>query len=302
MFEVDEDLGAPPSKRAKLEDGDIRSSKSYEPVSNTDLYECPIGGNDGSTLSTTIERCVQDGPALLATHGVFSINHALSGDTLHEVQEKCRDHVQEILQIFYLQQALGKLGNEQFREINCRDGGRFDIRHKVDEPPLRDLSQNGSWIAVVKEILGEDVALLFCGVVLARGGSAGSIEQAWHQDGCHLFPESTHLPCHCLNVFLPLVDISQDNGPTEFVLGSHREDAHIWKSSNLSDDGEEADAVSLTCSAGTALVFDYRILHRGAANTTSSDRPCLYFTYAKPWFKDHQNLRGTRSILDLQNA
>ena len=31
---------------------------------------------------------------------------------------------------------------------------------------------------------------------------------------------STILPCHCLNVFIPLIDIGIENGPTEFRPGS----------------------------------------------------------------------------------
>lgn len=30
-----------------------------------------------------------------------------------------------------------------------------------------------------------------------------------------------YLSCHCLNVFIPLVDINEQNGPTEFKPGSH---------------------------------------------------------------------------------
>ena len=32
---------------------------------------------------------------------------------------------------------------------------------------------------------------------------------------------TNHLPCHCLNVFIPLVDINPCNGPTEIKPGSH---------------------------------------------------------------------------------
>ena len=29
------------------------------------------------------------------------------------------------------------------------------------------------------------------------------------------------LPAHCINVFIPLVDVGPENGATEFCLGSH---------------------------------------------------------------------------------
>ena len=34
---------------------------------------------------------------------------------------------------------------------------------------------------------------------------------------------------------------------------------------------------------GDAILFDYRILHRGLANTSASPRPLAYFTYARSW-------------------
>ena len=35
--------------------------------------------------------------------------------------------------------------------------------------------------------------------------------------------------------------------------------------------------------AGSATLFDYRLLHRGKANHTRQQRPLLYLTYGKPW-------------------
>ena len=41
--------------------------------------------------------------------------------------------------------------------------------------------------------------------------------------------------------------------------------------------------------AGDAILFDYRVLHRGRANASDRPRPLLYFTYARPWFTDATN-------------
>ena len=40
---------------------------------------------------------------------------------------------------------------------------------------------------------------------------------------------------------------------------------------------------------GSAVLFDYRVLHRGLANTSSVIRPILVYTFAKPWYKDVLN-------------
>jgi len=90
----------------------------------------------------------------------------------------------------------------------------------------------------VRRLLGSDAHRLFNGLLMT---SPGASEQLWHADGEHLF-SSTHPvatteavtagqagptacpsggePLHCLNVFVPLVDLTMANGVTEFLLGS----------------------------------------------------------------------------------
>ena len=40
---------------------------------------------------------------------------------------------------------------------------------------------------------------------------------------------------------------------------------------------------------GDALLFDYRVLHRGTLNNTGGARPVFVLTVAKPWFRDLVN-------------
>ena len=47
-----------------------------------------------------------------------------------------------------------------------------------------------------------------------------------------------------------------------------------------------ATPVALECAAGDALVFDYRIKHRGLANKNDMSRPIVYLTYAKVQHSD----------------
>lgn len=71
-------------------------------------------------------------------------------------------------------------------------------------------------------------------------GVPGAAEQLWHCDNEHLFTSepdlevlgernnffeqgdtNSILPCHIMNIFIPLVDVEPGNGGTEFCLGSH---------------------------------------------------------------------------------
>ena len=45
--------------------------------------------------------------------------------------------------------------------------------------------------------------------------------QKYHGDGGHLY-HHTHLPPHCINVFYPLINLNERNGPTEVITGTHR--------------------------------------------------------------------------------
>ena len=101
--------------------------------------------------------------------------------------------------------------------------------------------------------------------------------QKWHSDGDHM--SNIHqLPAHCLNVFVPLCDMTPALGPTEFVPGSHIQYDII------------ATNTSPCMQAGQPLLFDHRTKHRGVPNKSSTPRPLVYITYAKKWFVEHNNI------------
>jgi ectoine hydroxylase-related dioxygenase (phytanoyl-CoA dioxygenase family) len=122
--------------------------------------------------------------------------------------------------------------------------------------------------------------------------------QSWHVDGTHLFAKKLQCPPHCLDVFVPLMDMTPELGPTEFVLGSHTlaAAASLDKLLRGEDDGQESVPESARCApvlrAGSAVLYDHRLVHRGTANTSSGPgvpRPMLYLMYSKPWFKETLN-------------
>jgi hypothetical protein len=74
-----------------------------------------------------------------------------------------------------------------------------------------------------------------------------------------------------VNVFVPLIDLTLRNGPTEFVSGSHILGY---------DDFDRSKVVIPEVAAGTPIIFDYRLGHRGLSNTSNVCRPIVYCTYA----------------------
>lgn len=156
----------------------------------------------------------------------------------------------------------------------------------------------------------------------------GSEIQSWHADGGHVSLIS-HEPCHVFNIFVPLVDVDIAMGPTELRPGSHYYTRDLTKMMlGAMARKELRPTITPELEQGDALVFDYRILHRGRANlshkledknsaTTASstkqhstgaernhdgkDRPILVITFAKSWFVDVCNF-PKRSIFDLAKA
>ena len=265
----------------------------------------------------------------------------------------------------YRHHRMAALTRQDYSEWVARDGGRVDIRYKLNDYPYNcgGLIYNSIVFPLVKALLNgnsnpagaagnekdnggssqkeeEAVQLLYAGVMWGmpvgnnhvssfdNNGSSNNndnnsntgyscLHQKWHADGGHLFsehqlPEGLTLPPHCINVFYPLVDLTNENGPTEFRIGSHRRDS-----------GDRNTEFPLLCPAGGAVLFDYRIQHRGRANLvvpspstdTSSNgnsnsdaintnnnadkenaRPVLYLAYAKTYFKDHGNTRSGRRL------
>ncbi|KAG7370712.1 phytanoyl-CoA dioxygenase family protein [Nitzschia inconspicua] len=187
---------------------------------------------------------------------------------------KNRDLARELADGF---DVLRERGHGRFdMELPAFDNKEFDFLNEFKKTP---------WMPVVHAILGEDVVLIHKGCFLSLPGAGA---QVYHQDGVHLNNQSQQ-PCHAINVFIPLVDLQSKNGPTEFVLGSHV----------LGHDGYDRDFLETPKPvAGTPVIFDYRLGHRGLANSSHSSRPIVYCTYARAAdgkeFRDQVNFSRRR--------
>mmetsp|Transcript_28157 Transcript_28157/g.32378 ORF Transcript_28157/g.32378 Transcript_28157/m.32378 type:complete len:479 (-) Transcript_28157:585-2021(-) len=185
----------------------------------------------------------------------------------------------------------------RFREASSRCKGRTDVVFDMfKDESMADIRQtilrNPKVYPVIKNLLGvpdcgsddesnEDIKLIYAGLILSHPGSC---EQPWHQDGPKLFPElrqqqstllQASLPPYAVNVFLPLEDESIVRGPTEFLPGSHKWSSPDDRLRTVNDkDGDEngcdstddAAIIAPLLKRGDALIYDYRVCHRGTAN------------------------------------
>ena len=325
------------SKKRKHSDGESREHEiaNKEPVQNS--FQNAIG----TFLSS---GCCFLNSRVLPSHFVQTCLNKAKNDYkfLKARMEKERDKILHENN----HHRMVALSRQDYAEWVARDGGRVDVRYGLNEYPYNcgGLIYNSIVFPLVKTLLNgsleteEHVQLLYAGIMWSMpiGGSNKNrkeessfcCHQKWHADGGHHFspdqlPNCLTLPPHCINVFYPLVDLTKDNGPTEFRIASHRRD----------DSKSTEVEFPLLCPAGSAVLFDYRIQHRGRANmlepsaavtarptpdTGPSDmdsgmatdmdmdidraRPVLYLAYAKTYFKDHGNTRSGRRLVQGGNS
>jgi hypothetical protein len=214
------------------------------------------------------------------------------------------NHVIRTVNMMSLQNILETVG---FTTFKLRHVGRYACWHRLHLPrsnrdklyrydmviPAFDTEQfdyltvKSKWLPVVKAILGDDCDCLYKGVMLSL---PGSFPQPWHQDGPHL-SQAKHLKAHCLVVFLPLVDLTIANGPTEFVPTTHK----------LGNYEAPENPVAVCAPSGDAVFMDYRTRHRGLGNNSTEPRPLLYITYAKRGWTDRANfsIKRYRNLPEL---
>ncbi|MEO1489069.1 MAG: phytanoyl-CoA dioxygenase family protein [Pseudomonadota bacterium] len=132
--------------------------------------------------------------------------------------------------------------------------------------------------AILHDSLGPAYVFESWGLINALPGAA---EQHWHRDGGVLFPShplEAMLPATAITVAVPLVDLNEKTGTTGFALGSHRSNEHV-----------ESPDYEPYVSLGSAMLWDYRVFHKGMPNRSAAARPFLYATFCREWWMDTGN-------------
>ena len=204
-------------------------------------------------------------------------------------------------------QTIGIGSAAGFDEVVQRSPGRWDIPISLDEFGVQDHAL--PWWPLIAAVLGEDAEDSFSGVV---NSDPGSPAQCWHIDSPHV--SADHLPAHALNVIIALHDTPLAMGPTELARGSHRLTNHLQNPTLVSDElvyqhettvpeqlvanTEQAvpEGFSSALAAGSCLIFDDRILHRGLGNTSTSRRSIAYFSYRQAGYRENTHFEAQRSV------
>ncbi|KAL7535365.1 hypothetical protein ACHAXR_006445 [Thalassiosira sp. AJA248-18] len=272
---VHPELDAPANKQSDINDSKP-SAKTVSPVESdastegaTKSPEQTITHDDESSATQkAIVKRAQQGTRAPPTF-TPSTHYRLNQSQIDKCFSACIEHYENVMHTVKARSLHHELsdGFDVFRE---RGRGRYDM-----ELPLFDMEafsfltdpRKASWMPIVHKILGDDATLVHKGCFLSLPGSE---TQVYHQDGVHL-NKKTHKPCYAINVFIPLVDYDMSNGPTEFCLGTH----YLGYENFVKE-----QAYTPCVTAGTPVIFDYRLGHRGLRNYSQGIRPVVYLTYS----------------------
>jgi ectoine hydroxylase-related dioxygenase (phytanoyl-CoA dioxygenase family) len=171
-------------------------------------------------------------------------------------------------------------------EPSNRGVNRFQM-YLPFEPPFDNplVYENEAVLAVVEQVLGPDPACLY---FASDTPLPGADYQRVHSDTRLLFPEHHFsLPCYGLVLNIPLVDVTEENGPMECWPGG----THLWDGTgDMAELAKVMPSARLTMRAGSVLVRDLRMWHRGTPNRSNHMRPNVALVYTRPWYRFEQKV------------
>lgn len=145
---------------------------------------------------------------------------------------------------------------------------------------------NAKLHAALSAVLGKDYCIGSLETVIAE---PGAYRQHLHVDGpMRLDPyrgDLSKLPPYAATLYIPLCDISEENGPTALWAGSHKV-ALLPKPPSDAAIRRRFREVRMAGKLGEAFLFDYRTFHCGLPNMTSEPRPILVVVFTRSWYRD----------------
>ena len=144
---------------------------------------------------------------------------------------------------------------------------------------FQQLIEHPRVMAIVDRVLMKNFLLSTAQSIRLHPGEAA---QAWHTDDAFYFMPRPHPLTLAVSVIWALEDFTENNGATEVIPGSHR-----WGHEHPDD--RDHDIVAAVMRAGSAIVFDGALWHRGGANTSNGTRLAISPQYCQPWLRPQES-------------
>lgn len=259
-----------------------------------------ITNGDGIALEKAVGQLASDGFVLLPK--------LCDSELVALVRKVSQQRAQQLREALGIKE-IGIGSAAGYVEIVQRSAGRWDVPITLEEFGVDDEAM--PWRPLISAVLGDDAEHSFSGVVSSEPGSPA---QYWHADSPHVSAE--HGEAHALNIMVALHDIPMDMGPTECARGSHFLTNHLSHPSLVVDElvyqhadtspeslaketqSSVPESWSSEMTAGSCLIFDDRLLHRGLANLSDSTRHVAYFSYRRSDYSENTHFETQRSVFD----
>src|SRR5712691_8679923 len=166
------------------------------------------------------------------------------------------------------------------------DPNRGDNRYQMHvpfAPPFSDerVIASAFVLPIVDALVGGDC---ICHYMASDTPLPGSDYQAVHPDIYQLFPESSAvMPPYSIVVNIPLVDAREDNGPLEIWPGGTHH--YVAQPAQVATLAAEMQSVRVLMPAGSIVIRDSRMWHRGTPNRSSAPRPNFTMIYSRFWLR-----------------
>jgi ectoine hydroxylase-related dioxygenase (phytanoyl-CoA dioxygenase family) len=141
------------------------------------------------------------------------------------------------------------------------------------------LAEHPAVLAVIDRILLPNYLLSTMQSIRLHPGEAA---QAWHTDDPFYLTPRPHPRTLGVTVIWAIEDFTADNGATEIIPGSQR-----W--GDELPDARGATGVAAVMPAGSALVFDAALWHRGGANRSRGTRLAISPQYCQPYLRPQES-------------
>ncbi|MBM3215158.1 phytanoyl-CoA dioxygenase family protein [Candidatus Poribacteria bacterium] len=163
-----------------------------------------------------------------------------------------------------------------------RGANRFQM-HLPFIAPFTDprITTHPMALQVLDALLGQDCV---CHYFASDTPLPGSDYQRVHSDIHGLFTDCQPLPTYSIVMNVPLVDFTVENGAVEIWPGG----SHLMPTGiDMAALAPLMHSARVLMPAGSLLIRDMRMWHRGTPNTSDHARPNLAFIYSKHWLKTH---------------
>lgn len=291
-------------RRAIVEKDLLESKKKPKTLEAPKLKLQPPKSGTGFANTAAMDKSTRLGieqAKVIKRDGVLRINNVLLPETAKNLRQHLLDQQRKAEEATVQDPSKSKLfyGVEQGRKNRCdmhlslSRGGILEAEE--DEHILADALQeilgvNGTLRPLYENLVTNDGEFYELAGIITN---PGSYRQMVHPD----LPYQEEAPLYV--VFLALQDVSEEMGPTSFLLKTHTAKAiQIFESGDMDAKDEQlgnADCRLATLCQGDAVLFDARVLHCGGANDPEGGdtRAMLNFSFRNPKVSGDLGYKGS---------